>query len=109
MNQIEPKFSLGSLFICSKCGKDFSSPDNADQLKSSLRSELKDMDKANDKIRVMVSGCLAVCESGEQAFAYYPNIGEMELYSIGKKELDNDDKIKGHKAIINFLKTKLKN
>lgn len=108
MNQREPKFSLGSLYICNKCGKDFSAPENADQLKISLRAELKEMDKSSHKIRVMVSGCLGVCEPGEQAFAYYPNSGNMELYSIDNKELTAEVNSKGQRIILDFLKRKLK-
>lgn len=80
MKSYEPKFSVGSLFICSKCGKDFNQLENAEKLKSDLRLELKNLDDAHKKIRVMVSGCLGVCESGSQAFGYYPNQGSVELY-----------------------------
>lgn len=80
MKPYVPKFTVGSLFICSKCGKDFDAPSNAEDLKSDLRSELKDMDGANKKVRVMVSGCLGICEKGTQAFGYYPNEGTAEFY-----------------------------
>lgn len=77
-----PKFTKGSLFICSKCGKDFfeSAPERAEKLKTDLRSELKSFD-AHTKVRVMVGGCLGVCVKDEQTFAYYPNYGEMELFT----------------------------
>lgn len=103
-----PKFNQASLFVCSKCGKDFSEPDNAENLKTSLRSELKNENKDHLKIRVMVSSCLGVCEKGEQAFGYYPNKGELELYSIPKAELKLDKKNPpGHEKILEFIKTKL--
>lgn len=103
MKKYSPKFSEGSLFICSKCGKDFSEPDNADNLKSALRSELKNYNDAHKKIRVMVSGCLGVCEKGEQVFGYYPNKGEMELYTTDSNKFD-----KSKNEILDFIKTKVK-
>lgn len=103
MKKYNPKFSLGSLFICSKCGKDFSEPDNADNLKSALRSELKNYNEAHKKVRVMVSGCLGVCEKGEQVFAYYPNEGEMELYTTDSNKFE-----KSKNEILDFIKEKVK-
>ncbi len=108
MKSYEPKFSLGSLYICSKCGKDFSAPDNAEELKSSLRSELKNAHDDHRKVRVMVSGCLGVCEKGEQAFAFYPNKGSMSLMTVEKSELKNEPSgPPGHTPILNFIKSKL--
>lgn len=110
MNKHTPKFTIGSLYICSKCGKDFSAPDNAEDLKSSLRSELKNENKDHLKIRVMVSGCLGVCEKGEQAFAYYPNQGPVEVYSIEKKQLQEDVKGPlGHSTLLKYINQKIKN
>ena len=103
MKKYNPKFSVGSLFICSKCGKDFSEPDHANNLKSSLRAELKNYDEAHKKIRVMVSGCLGVCSSGDQTFAYYPNEGKMELFTSESNKLKNSES-----EILDFLKSKLK-
>lgn len=103
MKKHNPKFSIGSLFICSKCGKDFSEPDHANNLKSSLRSELKSFNEAHKKIRVMVSGCLGVCSSGDQAFAYYPNDGKIELFTSESNKLE-----KSKEEIFNFLKSKIK-
>lgn len=102
MKKYNPKFSLGSLFICSKCGQDFSEPDNADNLKSALRSELKKDNEAHKKVRVMVSGCLGVCEKGEQVFAYYPNEGKMELYTTDSNKFE-----KSKSEILEFIKLKL--
>jgi predicted metal-binding protein len=102
MKKYNPKFSLGSLFICSKCGKDFSEPDNADNLKSALRSELKNYNEAHKQVRVMVSGCLGLCEKGEQAFAYYPNEGEVELYTTDSNKFE-----KSKIEILDFIKSKL--
>lgn len=103
MKKYNPKFSLGSLYICSKCGKDFSEPDNADKLKSDLRSDLKNYNDAHKKVRVMVSGCLGVCEKGEQVFAYYPNQGEMELCTTDSNKFE-----KSKNEILDFIKTKIK-
>lgn len=85
MQKFNPKFSVGSLFICSKCGQGFSNPtpEQAEKLKSELRTELKAID-ANTKVRVMVSGCLGVCEPDQQTFAYYPNSGSAEIYTSDK-------------------------
>ncbi len=108
MKKHAPKFNQASLFICNKCGKDFSEPDNAENLKTSLRAVLKNENKDHLKIRVMVSGCLGVCEKGDQAFGYYPNEGELELYSVPKAELKLDrDNPPGHNTILGFIKTKL--
>lgn len=102
MEKHNPKFSVGSVFICSKCGKDFSAPDNADELKSSLRAELRNDNEDHKKIRVMVSGCLGVCISGEQAFGYYPNNGKMELYTTSSSQFE-----KSKNDILDFIKTKV--
>ncbi len=103
MEKHNPKFLVGSLFICNKCGKDFSAPENADQLKSSLRSELKNDNEDHKKIRVMVSGCLGVCQSGDQAFAFYPNNGKMELYTTESSKFE-----KSKNEILQFIKSKVK-
>lgn len=87
-NQL-PKFSIGSLFICTKCGKDFNDSDFAEKLKSDLRATLKNDNKDHLKVRVMVSSCLGVCIKGEQAFGYYPNEGKIELYATSPKESED--------------------
>ena len=80
MKEFNPKFTTGSLFICSKCGQGFNSPDQAEKLKSELRIDLKKIE-AHTKVRVMVSGCLGICESEQQTFAYYPNTGSVEIHT----------------------------
>lgn len=103
-----PKFTQAGIFICNKCGKDFSEPDNAENLKTSLRAELKNENKDHLKIRVMVSSCLGVCEKGEQAFAYSPNKGDLEVYTVPKNELKQDKgNPPGHETILKFIKSKL--
>lgn len=83
MKNFEPKFTTGSLFICSKCGQGFNSPDQAEKLKSELRTDLKKIE-AHTKVRVMVSGCLGICENDQQTFAYYPNTGLAEIFTTDK-------------------------
>jgi predicted metal-binding protein len=97
-----PKFTKGSLFVCSKCGKDFSEPvpDRAEKLKTDLRAELKPLN-AHTKVRVMVAGCLGVCNKDEQTFAYYPNCGEMEMFTTST----NFDAAKSD--ILKVIKTKI--
>lgn len=101
MKTYEPKFTTGSLFICSKCGKSFAEPDNAEKLKTELRLDLKKVE-AHTKVRVMVGSCLGVCEDGEQAFAYYPNQGALELNTTSS----NFDKAK--EEILQFIEKKIK-
>ncbi|AZZ35760.1 hypothetical protein CIK05_02735 [Bdellovibrio sp. qaytius] len=102
LKNYNPKFTKGSLFICTKCGKDFSDPkpERAEKLKSDLRSDLKEID-AHKKIRVMTSGCLGLCQKDEQTFAYYPNYGEMEMLST------SDDFKTAKSDILTYIKTKL--
>lgn len=102
MQKFNPKFSVGSLFICSKCGQGFSNPtpEQAEKLKSELRSELKAID-AHTKVRVMVSGCLGVCEPDQQTFAYYPNSGSAEIYTSDKEHSVSK------KDILGLIKTKI--
>lgn len=85
LKKFEPKFRTGSLYLCSKCGQSLSEtpqPDYAEKLKTELRQELKKADQ-HTKVRVMVSGCLGVCQSTEQAFLYAPNEGSVEVYTTG--------------------------
>jgi len=104
MKKYDVPFSVGSLYICTKCGKSFGDPDRADKLKSDLRSELKDLDgeNANKKIRVMVGGCANICEDGEQTVSYYPNNGEVEIYTT------SDDFKESKKEIFAFIKEKMR-
>ncbi len=83
MKKFEPKFTVGSLFICSKCGQGFDASEQAEKLKSELRADLKKIE-AHTKVRVMVSGCLGICEKDQQTFAYYPNSGNAEVYTTDK-------------------------
>ena len=83
MKTYETPWSIGSLFICNKCGKAFDHPDQADQLKSDLRHFLKEQD-GHKKIRVMVSGCLNVCDKEAQAVCYQPNQGPTEVFTVEK-------------------------
>ena len=103
MKKYDVPFSIGSLYICSKCGKSFDDPERAEKLKSDLRAELKDLngENANKKIRVIVSGCLNICEDGEQTFAYYPNKGPVEIYTT------SDDYKESKKDILDLLKNKI--
>lgn len=101
MKQFNPKFSTGSLFICSKCGQSIQAPDQAEKLKTELRAELKSVE-AHTQVRVMVSGCLGVCNNDEQTFAYYPNNGSIEIYTTPV------DYNSAKNEISEFLKTKIK-
>ncbi len=80
LKKFDPVFKTGSLFLCSKCGVSFDKPENAEQLKVQLRQQLK-TEQLHSEVRVMVSGCLGVCQDDEQAFAFYPNQGPVELYT----------------------------
>lgn len=100
MKTYDIPWSVGSMLICNKCGKSFERPDQADQLKSELRSILKENDD-HKKIRVMVSGCLNVCDKEAQAICYQPNQGSTEVFTVDK----NFDK--SVKELKNFLQKKL--
>ncbi len=105
LKKYNPKFTIGSLFICSKCGKDFSAPDasRAENLKTDLRTELKNIE-AQSKVRVMVGSCLGVCAKDEQAFAYYPNEpaqNAIEVYTA------SSDLEQAKKEILDFIKSKI--
>ena len=99
MKNYDFKFTTGSLFICSKCGKKFDEPERAEVLKTDLRAELA-KDGSHKKVRVMVGSCLGVCEDGLQTFAYYPHEGKAEVYTTE----NNFDTSKSE--ILNFVKTK---
>ncbi len=81
MKKFETPWSIGSMFICDKCGASFDEPKMAEKLKSELRSHLKETDD-NKKIRVMVTGCLSVCNKGEQTIMYQPRLGKTEILTI---------------------------
>lgn len=99
MKNYDFKFSTGSLFICSKCGKKFDEPERAELLKTDIRAELA-KDGSQKKVRVMVGSCLGICEDGLQTFAYYPNQGKAEVFTTEK----NYDVSKSE--ILNYIKTK---
>jgi len=82
LKKYSPKYSIGSLYICTKCGQSFDEPqtDFAEKLKTDLRSQLKSID-AHTKVRVMTSGCIGVCQNNEQTFGYYPHDGKAEIYT----------------------------
>lgn len=84
MKNYETPWTVGSMFICTKCGAAFDQPDNAENLKKDLRGYLKEKD-AHKKIRVMTSGCLNICEKPEQAVMYQPNTGATEIFTVEKK------------------------
>lgn len=81
MKYYETPWTVGALFICNKCGKAFDKPDQAEKLKSDLRTFLKESDN-HKKIRVMVSGCLNVCNKQEQAICYQPIHGTTEVFTV---------------------------
>ena len=96
----EVPWAVGSMLICNKCGKSFDQPDQADQLKSNLRGFLKENDD-HKQIRVMISGCLNVCDKEAQAICYQPNQGSTEVFTVDK----NFDK--SLKELKTFLQNKL--
>lgn len=93
MKKYDTPWSVGSMFLCSKCGAAFDKPEMADKLKSELRSHLKNQDK-HKKIRVMVTGCLNVCNRDQQTVMYQPIAGETEIFTIGKNLDDNLEELK---------------
>jgi len=102
LKKYNPKFNVGSLFICSKCGQAFDEPKLAfaEKLKTDLRNDLKAID-AHTQVRVMVGGCLGVCQNNEQAFAYYPNQGAVELMTT------SSDEASSKADIFDFIKLKV--
>ena len=100
MKTYETPWSVGSMLICNKCGKSFDRPDQADQLKSELRGFLKEND-SHKKIRVMISGCLNICDKEAQTICYQPNQGTTEVFTVDKN-LD-----KSMKELKTFLQKKI--
>ena len=100
MKPYETPWSIGSLLICNKCGKAFDKPNQAEKLKSDLRVFLKEQD-GHKKIRVMISGCLNICNKEEQAICYQPIQGKTEVFTVDQ----NDDK--ALKDLKNILEKKL--
>lgn len=93
MKKFDTPWSVGSLFICEKCGASFEQAKMADKLKQELRSHLKEKDE-HKKIRVMVTGCLNVCIKEEQAVMYQPNFGKTEIFTVGNDFKSNASKLK---------------
>jgi predicted metal-binding protein len=89
-------WTVGSVFICNKCGAKFNNENLAEELKSELRKDLKSREE-HTKIRVMTSGCLSVCYPEEQTFAFMPNSGETEVYTT---TLDKATALEDIKALI---------
>lgn len=81
MKSYETPWLVGSLFICSKCGVVLEKPENAETLKSDLRGFLKNTND-HKNVRVMVSGCLSICDKTAQAVMYQPNNGKTELFTV---------------------------
>ncbi|MBC7743040.1 MAG: (2Fe-2S) ferredoxin domain-containing protein [Bdellovibrionaceae bacterium] len=100
MKKYSIPWEVGSLFICTKCGAKFNENDLAEDIKKTLRKELKEVD-AHKKIRVMTSGCLNVCYPEELTFTFMPNNGETEVYTTSLKEKEATDEIR------KFLKKKI--
>lgn len=84
MKNYDTPWTVGSVFICNKCGAAFDKPNNAEDLKKDLRGYLKEKE-AHKQIRVMVSGCLNICDKNEQAVAYQPVNGLTEVFTVDKK------------------------
>ncbi len=100
MKKYEIPWEIGSLFICTKCGSKFNEPDLAENIKKTLRKELKEQD-ANKKIRVITSGCMNVCYPEELTFSFMPNEGKTEVYTTTLNETEAADEIR------EFIKKKI--
>ncbi|MBC7466832.1 MAG: hypothetical protein H7256_12645 [Bdellovibrio sp.] len=94
MKNYDIPWTIGSVFICNKCGAAFDKPNNAEDLKKDLRVYLKEHD-AHKQVRVMVSGCLNICDKNEQAVMYQLTNGPTEIFTVDKK----------YDAALNDLKT----
>ena len=81
MKIFDTPWTSGSLLICNKCGKSFGRTENADLLKFDLKSYLKETEN-HKKIRVMVSGCLDVCQKEEQAVVFHPIEGKAQVFTV---------------------------
>ncbi len=82
------KYSVGSLFICSKCGKSFGDEERAEKLKTEIRNDLKEIE-GNQKVRVMVGSCLGVCAPDRQTVAYFPMEGQSEIFTTSSDFQDS--------------------
>ena len=81
MKIFDTPWTSGSLLICNKCGKSFGRTENADLLKFDLKSYLKETE-SHKKIRVMVTGCLDVCQKDEQAVVFHPIKGKAQVFTV---------------------------
>jgi hypothetical protein len=92
-NPIKTPWSIGSVLICSKCGAKFNQTNIAEEVKSELR-KLQKAQETQDKIRVIVSGCLGVCYPEKQTFTFMPVNGPTEIYTtdLNKEVLASDIK-----------------
>ena len=97
----ETPWSMGALFICSKCGKSFDRPQQAEELKNDLRKFLKEKEKHKD-IRVMVSGCLNICDPEFQTISFHPVDGKTEVITV------ENDYTHAKEEIKKYLERKLK-
>lgn len=98
-------WSKGVMMICSKCGQDISNltvPKEklAEQIRDNLRQELRNAGGNNKEIRVMISGCLSVCQSEKQAVMFQPAHAEAEFLTFDPNTDQNE--------LAHFLKGKLK-
>jgi hypothetical protein len=86
-------WEVGSVLICSKCGAKFNQPTTAEETKTEVRKWQK-ASETQDKIRVIVSGCLGVCYPERQTFAFMPVNGATEVFTteLGKEILVNEVK-----------------
>ena len=86
-------WEVGSIFLCSKCGAKFNQPNTAEETKTEIRKWQK-ATETQDKIRVVVSGCLGVCYPEKQTIAFMPVAGSTEVFTteLGKEILVSEVK-----------------
>lgn len=86
-------WEIGSILMCSKCGAKFNEPNIAEDVKSEMR-KLQKAEETQNKIRVIVSGCLGVCYPEKQTFSYMPVDGLTEIYTteLNKESLSAEVK-----------------
>ncbi len=81
MKTYNTPWTTGSLLLCNKCGKSFGQIENAENLKADLKNYLKETE-SHKKIRVMVSGCLNICQKEEQAVVFQPTDGKAHVFTV---------------------------
>lgn len=102
LKTVDTPWSEGALLICQKCGGSINTITEPTKLAESLKDELRGIVRAaqqGPKVRVMISGCLSVCEDNLQALAYVPVEGTTEVMTY--------DPLLGKDEVISFLKSKL--